>query len=344
MAVYYITILVFIFFSAIYKISTKSVHAFLYLTSLSFLLVIYGSRTEVGVDWFNYIDVMHRHFLYRDEFITLELAYKYLNVYALKFGLGISFVIAVTTILFSAFTIFSPRIARINPYEFFVIVAPYHLIMSGMNYIRQSVALSIFLLAVCYLLNNKKNHFLIMVVIASLFHTSVIAFFPLYFIDKKNGLLFPIMLIIISLIFIFMLGEYSQYLDTSMNSSGFILRLFYLILPSLFLIKYYRYVHKNTSSIILSRMILVCIISVPLLILIWFISSTMADRFSYYFILIVTLLCLIVEDRFIKEKNILFNIKPYLFLTSLSALFIWHIFSRYSELYQYNSIINFGNN
>ena len=148
--------------------------------------IIYGFRFEVGVDWFNYINVYERQVADIWSFNTLEVGYKALNVIAYYVDIGIVTVIFLSTVLFITFTMLGVKKAGINPFYFFAIVAPYHLVMSGVNYTRQGVALSVFIYAVACLINNKKNQFLVFIILAGSFHTSALCFAPLYFIEHKK--------------------------------------------------------------------------------------------------------------------------------------------------------------
>ncbi|MFA0116641.1 EpsG family protein [Vibrio breoganii] len=348
MTIYYVTIFVFLMLGHFYdRLASEDINndktKIIYIAIVVFSL-IYGFRFEVGVDWFNYITSYNMHIddgekIY--EFTTLEIGYKLLNIIAYYVDQGIVTVIFLSTVLFISFTLFALKNIGLNPFYFFAIVAPYHFVMSGVNYTRQSVALSIFLYAVSFLINKDKNRFLLFIVIAGTFHTSALCFAPLFFIENKKRYLTIILLIVIPPIVFSMLGEYEQYLQGSMDSAGLYLRALYLIAPSFLLILHYKTVKE--FSLIEKRLIYLVFFSFPLIVLFSVLSTTIADRFAYYFILLNTLCWMLVSKR---DENVKSQyLKPYgnliLFSSSLLAFIVWTLYTRYISSYEFDSYFNY---
>ena len=92
-----------------------------------------------------------------------------------------------------------------------------------------------------------------------------------------------------------MLTEYSQYVDSTMESSGVYLRSVFLLAPTVLLLLHINTV--KTFSLIEQRLVFIVICSFPLVMLFSVLSSTIADRFAYYFILLSTLCWMLVSTR-----------------------------------------------
>lgn len=345
MTIYYLTIFAFVLLGLLYeRLASESVNndkSKLIILIIGVFSLIYGFRFEVGVDWFNYIRVYERQVADIWSLNTIEVGYKALNVIAYYVDAGIVTVILLSTVLFIIFTLFAAKKIGVNPFYFFAIVAPYHLVMSGVNYTRQGVALSVFIYAVACLINNKKNQFLVFIILAGSFHTSALCFAPLYFIEHKKRYAVFLFALIIPPILFSMLTEYSQYVDSTMESSGVYLRSVFLLVPTVLLLLHINTV--KTFSLIEQRLVFIVICSFPLIMLFSVLSSTIADRFAYYFILLNTLCWMLVSKRNF-NVNARF-LKPYgnfiLFLSSLLVFAIWTIFTKYQKQYQFDSYFNY---
>ena len=340
MTIYYLTFLVLFIVGFIYEHLQlkKGVEVFFIGITLLLMQLVYGLRYEVGVDWFNYIDVYKRHVGNAWSFSTPELAYKYLNVFSDMLGTGIFGVVFVSTFLMLVFSFAAPYRLRINPFYFMALIAPYHLVVSGVNLTRQSVAMSVFIFAITYLIQKKKLHYAMWVIFASMFHFSAILMLAFLFIDfKKRHLLPPLLFIFIPLLAI-ALKFYGQYLDSDMENAGLILRVGFLF-PAAFLIL----AHKKKwiqMDLIRYRLCLVVVLIGPALLAASLLSSTMADRFSYYFILLAALL---IMEQVTKAKRRSYDLmtyaSPLLFITAIVAFIVWHIGSKYIVNYEFQSLL-----
>ncbi|KAA1152450.1 EpsG family protein [Pseudoalteromonas sp. FUC4] len=341
MAIYYFTIIIFIIFGYIYERVGRENNAKIIAFIVLVFSIAYGFRFEVGVDWFNYVKVYERQVADIWSLNTIEVGYKALNVIAYYMDIGIVTVIFLSTVFFITFTLLGAKKAGVNPFYFFAIVAPYHLVMSGVNYTRQGVALSIFIYAVACLINNKKNQFLLFIILAGSFHTSALCFAPLYFIEHKKRYVVLLFALIIPPIVYSMLMEYSQYIDSTMESSGVYLRSVFLLVPTVLLLLHINTV--KTFSLIEQRLVSIVICSFPLVVLFSVLSSTIADRFAYYFILLSTLCWMLVSAR---NTNINARfLKPYgnfiLFITAMFAFVVWALYTKYIKQYEFDSYFNY---
>ncbi|KAE8177961.1 EpsG family protein [Photobacterium carnosum] len=329
MLIYYFFILICFPLGYAYNKSNENLKKFIMFFYMLSFVAIFGFRYEVGVDWFNYILAFHRY-LDTDFFSSFELGYKGINYLAYYLGFDIQFVIFFVTVLFVLFTFLGAKKLALNPFYFFIIIAPFHFIMSGMNYTRQAVALSIFVFSLSYLIKGDKYKFLFFIIVAATFHTSALCFIPLFFIEQKKRYSIIVLLTILPIIIIKMLNEYSQYTTGTMQSSGFYLRFLFLIIPVIMMLVNYKKI-TNIKSLIIIRLFFVSCFSIPFVMFISFISTTIADRFSYYFILYNVIIYLLVTNN---EKRMKFE-NIFVIFCSYIGLFTWVTFTRYIHLYEF---------
>ncbi|WP_146490021.1 EpsG family protein [Vibrio sp. T20] len=337
MTIYFFIIILAIIFGIIYERSVEY-RKFLIISFSVFFVAVFGFRYRVGVDWSNYFKVYERLTEFPFRIDTIEIGYKYINVLAYQSDIGMPLVIFLCTVLFIYFTINAPSLIGVNPFYFFAIVAPYHLVMSGVNYTRQGVALSIFIYAFSYLLNGNKNKFVFFILLASSFHYSSLLFLVLYFSEIRKVFLIPLSVTFIVGLALATFVEFQQYLSTDMDNAGIYLRVGYILVPCFFLL-----VHNLLMPRLYNykRMNIFIYISVPAMIIISLVSTTMADRISYFIILASTLYWM-----WIKKNNYNINYKALhtygdlvCFSASFTAFTIWCLYSSYIPYYRFDSLI-----
>lgn len=339
MTIYYLTIIWFLFNGYLWKQKPEYRSKLLY-GNFILLLLIYGFRYKVGADWITYINIYQREMEHPFAIDTFEIGFKIINLISYETGIGIFLVVLLSTSLFLGFTLKGLDKAKINPFYFFAIVAPYHLVMSGVNYDRQAIALSIFLYALTFLFNKNKPKFVLWVLIAGTFHMSVWLFLILALADIKKRYVAIISAICVPPIAYIMFQRYGQtyIIQNIYDSKGLILRLGYIVVPSVYIL-----IHlvKNIKNIDLLyfRIGLAIVLSVPILLAASYISTTIADRFSYYFIILSTLYVM----NTLKTKSLLGNVTldryvlPSMFVTSMSAFIVWSLYSKYIPVYRFHS-------
>ncbi|WP_157935064.1 EpsG family protein [Vibrio splendidus] len=284
------------------------------------LTLIFGLRVDVGADWFEYIRIYD---IYKfDSFIFnhIEFGFKAINVIASTYEFGFSFVIITTTFLFFAFTIFGCRLCMVNPYLFLALIFPYYVVMSGMNYLRQSLGLSVFIVYVALLLRSCKISSILMLLLGMSFHKSILIFSVLSFLRLKIRYI-----VIFGLPFVlFGVGTQLQsyndlYLNSShYSSSGFLLRYMYVLISCCI----YCYL-MNSEKESEYRWRYVIVLGTVFVAIVAILSTTAADRLAYYFIVLNTLLILRVLSQINFNKNILIFVIFTLTITSQLGFFIW---------------------
>lgn len=334
----------FIFFSLLFSffynkvgLLTRNYFSFLYIL---ISILVFGSRFEVGADWYNYIRIYESYTEDLNILNKIEAGYKALNVISFLAGGGYSLVIFLSSIFFFCLTFFAVTRLKLNPYTFFALVAPYHLVMSGMNYTRQSISLSFIILTYSFLISEKKGVGALSLFLSTLFHKSAIIMGFFFFSNMKKRVVIPCSLILLSVFFITVFDEYStRYLDSSRyDSKGFYLRYVYLLVCTYFLFLIGKYVQtteniKKLRYIHFSFTLFIFFLS--------FVSTTAADRLTYYFILSGTLLLMyIINEGGRRITKLRFFMISSLFIVSFTVFIVWDSFGSISKYYQYNSIFS----
>src|SRR5256885_11019531 len=142
--------------------------------------VLLGLRYKVGTDWTNYTSIFamisHRNYLAALAFS--DPAYATLNWASAKLGADIWLVNLVcgALLMFGVF-----RFAKVEPNPWLAIAAavPYLLIVVGMGYTRQSVAIGLSMAGLAAISEGSFGRFVLWVLVAALFHRTAVLFIPL---------------------------------------------------------------------------------------------------------------------------------------------------------------------
>ncbi len=219
-------------------------------TSLFFIMAL--RDVTVGTDTFSYYYEYQNADVYINNlFRPTELGYSYFNYVINRLGLGFQTFLAIiaTFIVFSISILYYKYSKNILlSYYLFVTIGLFSMSMTGL---RQTMAVSLTILAFIYLMKNKNALFFIFVGIAYFFHNSAIVFLLIFFlkkirINKKIGAI----IYIVSGMLFFMKGWLSLLIE--------------YITPE----KYLRYMsadtHINSLVIIIAMLIpLVCLLFWP---------------------------------------------------------------------------------
>lgn len=135
----------------------------------------------VGYDTINY----KGYFDFKNKYpnnIVYEFLYELINFIVVKMGLPFSFVLLFCSIIvFSAFTFVIKKYSIDISFSFFLIIA-LGIFGNTFNAVRQYLALAMFLFSIKYIRTGGFIKYLILILIASLFHSSAIVLVPIYFI------------------------------------------------------------------------------------------------------------------------------------------------------------------
>ncbi|MFW1815216.1 EpsG family protein [Acinetobacter guillouiae] len=346
------------FFLSVFSIlsNNKVLSKKIFFLTILIIYIFVGFRFEVGVDRDDYL-LLYQHIgglSLKEALFYNDPGYAFVNYVGNYFNFkDMIFVNSVCAAIFIyTFYKFSKK------FQYFwvplFVSYTYLVVVVSMNYIRQSVSISLLLMGLYFLINNKTYKFLFLLLLATLFHKTAIifiVFFPVfYFKNWKIGKLIFATYTLVSLIFITYILYLASVNDANIyvsgndvSSSGAVFRaLFHLVPVGLYL--YFRKFFENEykgNIYILDYMVVLVVYCFALA----FVFSTLSDRFNLYLsffdILIYAKVCEILS---LKKRNFL---NLYLFIFFSFTFFIWLNFGSWADYgwipYQ-NYIINFLSN
>lgn len=301
---------------------------------LVYVLMI-GLRNEVGGDWFNYLAQFYDAGRKSLDQILLEgdPGYYGLNWVVYHLGGNIHWVNLVCATILVAGTITFCR-AQPNPWMAMLAAVPYMLIVVGMGYTRQSVALGFALLGLTALGHGRVRLFVFWVAVGALFHKTAVLLMPIAALAaSRNRVLTFSLVIATSLLFYYLLlAESSEilwenYVVSQYESEGGGIRVGMNALPALLLLVFRRRLapgeHEKKLWLWMALLSIAC---VPFV----FTASTAVDRVALYFIPIqifvfsrITRLTAVPKSRGVV---VLFLIAYY-----AAVLFVWLNFATHSR-------------
>ncbi len=292
---YYFLFLVASFFSLTYEYENKVVKqkkgSYYFHSLFIFLLILFiGFRYKVGGDWPSYsIYYYQAQFANGLDFNTgNEVSYVLINYISSLLSGGILLVNIICTIIFIYF-FYNFIITLPRPWLGLVIAIPYFIIVISMGFVRQGLAIAIFMYAITFIKKRKLKTYIFFTLLASTFHLSVIIFIPLILLQflYKNILSTFLILIFITIIFYInydsILAKAENYFISEMTSDGSLIRSLMNLIPALIFILFMKRfrIEKNEKLFWFQLSIIAIIFS---LLLIFYPNFTIIDRFGYYLI------------------------------------------------------------
>src|ERR1035437_7444476 len=187
--VLYLFLVLFLLIGSLLKQNKK-----IFILSFFILLLIGGLRgISVGTDTINYKD------LYSGvELKGFEVGYYYLNDYIISHGYNFQIMIFISMLLclFPVFFVVNRISSR--PLLSITLYVLLYFYFNSFNVMRQSIAISVFFLALYFLQKNNKFGYFISIIIAALFHTTaliVLVTYPFYKINMHKFIYIILILI-----------------------------------------------------------------------------------------------------------------------------------------------------
>lgn len=326
------------YFIPSFKVSKK---VFVLLSS-GHLLAIQGLRAiSVGGDLIRY---ENNYNLVKNSSVSgvfsggSEIGYSFVEFIFGQFGLpfqALLFVISFFNIYVLGRTIYKYSTYPSISYLLYLAVGIYDFGFSGL---RQSIAMSIILISFKYINEQKKWKFLLVIIIASLFHNTSLLFLFVYFLTNKTfkkiyQKIFPLVLLII-LIFGKQLSYYAtlvfneeliDYYNSSVSSIGTTAAILFVILLIGILFEYK--IKKLKDNKIYSDLLV--IISIAFIIQLLSPYSYLFTRVNMYFFQFIILFVPLIYDIFIKRvasKNTLgkFTIRSTINIIFFIAILLYY--------------------
>lgn len=245
---YWVMYLIFAFPAITAQRPIRDQSLFKWFVAGSLLAVFIGFRHEVGGDWGGYL----RLFMFVDYYSFDEIilqsdpGYKLLNWWVEKLGLEIY---TVNLVCGAIFTTGLVAFARRQPYPWLALAVafPYLVLVLGMGYTRQGVALGFIFLSLNALEYHQFKRYLTYIALATLFHKTALIMIPLgFFIWGKGWVLRAIAVVVAGyVLFDALVAESTEdlwrnYVDAQMLSQGAQIRVLMNLVPSLILLAYWK--------------------------------------------------------------------------------------------------------
>jgi hypothetical protein len=265
----------------------------LFLTALVVTVLMIGFRFKVGGDWGNYQGI-YAHIGSIGLRAALSLAnsdpgYSFLNWVGQALGLKIWFVNLVCATIF-VWGMYKLAMQQPNPWIFMLAAAPYGLVVVGMGYTRQSVAIGLCAAALASFRLHRTKGAAVYVAISALFHKSSILMLPLIALADRHTRFVNIVLggALAALLYYFLLGAssdrlFENYVGAALESKGAGVRLLMTVVPALLFLPLQRRFGFDETELPLWRILSYAALSSAIAVLL-VPSSTAVDRVALYLI------------------------------------------------------------
>lgn len=251
--------------------------------------LIMGLRHEVGGDWGSY----DHHFI-RASALTLpevlsggDPGYYGLNWLTEMLGGSIYHVNLVCAAIMMWGTVVFCRVQP-NPWLALMAAVPYMLIVVGMGYTRQAVALGFALLGLTALGNGRVRWFVIWIALGATFHKSAVLLLPIAALAASRNRFMTAGLVGVStvLLYYLLLADASEalwenYVEAEYKSDGGLIRVLMNVVPAVLLILFRKHLVPNLQE--RKLWLWIAVFALACLPLVGF-ASTAVDRVALYLI------------------------------------------------------------
>ncbi len=254
------------------------------------LALFIGGRWKTGGDWGNYyVNLEPFYWLTVDKAAATskDIGYTALSIVASWFTTGIVFITMVSGITMAvALMLFC--LAQKRPWLCMTVAFPYLVVVCGMGYIRQGIAVSFIMIGLLALSREKIGQYTAWVATGALFHGTALLLIPLGAITSRRNRLFVIAVIaaITIISFRWLIGSradalVNNYVDVDASSSGALVRSFMSALPGLVFLRFRnQFGLKRSALLAWTALSAAAVATVPAVML--FSSSTVVDRLGLY--------------------------------------------------------------
>lgn len=212
------------------------------------VILIVGLRYHVGGDWDAYIEMYQqtRYFGFEDALAIGDPGYTLLNWAAQRIGIGIWGVnLACAAIFGWGLTKFARK--QPNPWLTFVVAVPYLIIVVGMGYTRQAVAIGLIMAGLATIEGRSILRFTFYVGAAALFHKTSILVLPLVALATvqrriSSAAIFAMLFVLLYYTFLDESADalIKNYIVSAYHSEGAVIRLSMSLLPAIIYLVWWR--------------------------------------------------------------------------------------------------------
>ncbi|WP_143084834.1 EpsG family protein [Novosphingobium sp. CF614] len=254
------------------------------------LALFIGGRWKTGGDWGNYyLNLEPFYWLTVDNaaVTSKDLGFTLLSIIASQFTTGIVVITMFSGIVMAVALLFF-CLAQPRPWLCMTVAYPYLVVVCGMGYIRQGIAISFILMGLLALGREKIGRYTLWVAIGALFHATALGMVPLgAVVSRRNRLLVIALIAAVTIIgFRTLIGSradvlVSSYVDVDASSSGALVRALMAALPgAIFLVFRKQFKLEGSSRLAWMALSAAAVASVPATLL--YSSSTVVDRLGLY--------------------------------------------------------------
>lgn len=263
---------------------------FLWIVFTVALALFIGGRWKTGGDWGNYYSNLEPFYwltVDKAAATTKDVGYTLLSIFASQFTTGMVVITMFSGIVMAAaLTRFS--LAQPRPWLCMAVAMPYLVVVCGMGYIRQGIAISFILMGLLALGRESIGRYTAWVAVGALFHATALAMIPLGAVaSRKNRLIVIAMVAAVTIIaFRALIASrtdvlVTNYVDADATSSGALVRAFMGALPGiLFLVFRKQFKLEGSALIAWTALSALAVATVPAVLL--YASSTVVDRLGLY--------------------------------------------------------------
>lgn len=308
--------------------------AWLLISSLFIFFI--GLRHEVGADWLSYLG----HFETASTLSFTEAlkrgdpGHYGLNNLIARLGGNIYWVnLIYAAIVMWGTTTFCRKQPR--PWLALLVATPYMLIVVGMGYSRQAVALGFCLVGLVALADNKIRKFILMVTLGALFHKSAVLLLPIAALAASRNRILTASLVAVtfSVLYLLLVSDdsdhlWNQYVELERHSQGAKIRVLMNSIPAAIFMIFSRKLTSNPQEKMLWTWI--SIMSLACIPLVGF-ATTAVDRVALYFIPIQIFVFSRIPLLANQNKQLRTLLVVSIVAYYAATLFVWLNFSTHSE-------------
>lgn len=300
------------------------------------LVVLVGLRYQVGGDWLPYLNHYRLNSLVSFDALLIgkEFGFRALNWSAFQLGAGPWLVNLVCALVFVLGLV---RFCRHQPRPFLAlaVAVPYMVIVVGMGYQRQAVALGFFMWGLVDLAQRRHVRFVVAVALGALFHQTVLIVLPLAALaNTRNRWWSALWVGLVGVgLYQFLLADnadalWSGYVVSGYASEGGAIRVFMNALPAaVFLLWRKRWGESEQTVALWTWLALFCLALLPLVSL----ASTAVDRVALYFMPIQLWVWSRFPDLFVPSQRFQAAVAVLLAYAAVQA--VWLFFASHSKFW-----------
>jgi hypothetical protein len=263
---------------------------FLWIVFTVALALFIGGRWKTGGDWGNYYSNLEPFYwltVQNAAATTKDVGYTLLSIFASQFTTGMVVITLFSGILM-AVALMRFSLAQPRPWLCMAVAFPYLVVVCGMGYIRQGIAISFILMGLLALERERVGRYTAWVATGALFHATALAMIPLgAFASRRNRLVVIAFVAAVTIIaFRTLIAARTEilvanYVDADASSSGALVRAFMGALPgAIFLIFRKQFGLQGSALIAWTALCAAAVATVPAVLL--YSSSTVVDRLGLY--------------------------------------------------------------